>query len=124
MTDTQSITLADVPVSLHLGVPRAERERAQTVLITLRITRRDPPPFDASARLSDTIDYAPIIAFLRETLPARGPYVLVETIAEAVIAHAREVAGPAAQVAVTVKKPSVLGGAGEVRVELVREGER
>lgn len=124
VTDEQAITIADVPVTLRLGVPRAERETAQTVLVTLSITRPAPPPFGADARLSDTIDYAPIIAFLKDELPARGPFVLVETIAETVIAQARTLAGAHARIAVEVKKPSVLGGDGMVSVRLVRDGGR
>ncbi|MDX2233098.1 MAG: dihydroneopterin aldolase [Hyphomonadaceae bacterium] len=124
MIDELAIILTDIPVSLHLGVPRAERERPQTVLISLTMARRDPAPFGADARLGDTIDYARVIAFLKEGLPARGPFVLVETIAETVAAYARDLAGPDACVAVDVKKPSVLGKDGLVTVRLVREGAR
>jgi dihydroneopterin aldolase len=122
MTDEQAIILADVPVHLRLGVPRAEREKAQTVLVSLTIARRHPPPFGPEARLADTIDYAHIIRFLKEELPQRGPFVLVETIAETIATHARDVAGADARVTVEVKKPSVLGDKGVVSVRLVRMG--
>jgi FolB domain-containing protein len=122
MTDETSIHIADVPVSLRVGVPPAERETAQTVRVTLTITRADPAPFTAASGLPDTVDYAALIHFLRHTLPARGPFVLVETIAETVIAHARAVAGADTRVVVDIKKPSVLGAEGMVSVRLVREG--
>lgn len=120
MTDVLAIALTDVPVSLRLGVPRAERERPQTVLVSLTLTRTRPPPFDPEARLSETVDYATLIAFLKDGLPAKGPFVLVESIAEAVVAQVRALAGEATYVTVEVKKPSVLGGDGMVAVRLER----
>jgi dihydroneopterin aldolase len=122
MPDELAIFLTDVPVRLRLGVPRAERERDQIVLVSIAIARRSPPPYGVTARLQDTIDYAPLITFLKEELPTRGPFLLAETVAETVLAFTLNRAGADARVSVEVKKPSVLNGDGMASVKLARGG--
>lgn len=115
------IAVTDVPVELRLGVPAAERARAQQVTVTVRLTRPAPAPFAPADRIGRTLDYDRLIDFIREGLPAQGPFVLVEAVADAVAAHALALAGAGARVEVTVAKPSVLDAPAQVSITLVRE---
>jgi len=114
------LAVSDVPVDLRLGVPAAERARAQRVTVSLRLSRPAPTPFRPADRIGKTLDYDRLIAFIRD-LPARGPFVLVEAVAETVAAHALELGGDGARVEVTVAKPAVLEAPAQVTVTLIRE---
>lgn len=61
-----------------------------------------------------------LLGFVRTTLPARGPFVLIETVADVVASAALELSPRVAEVAVTVAKPTVLKGAGLISVGLTR----
>jgi len=124
MHDRQTIVLTDVPVTLCVGVPEAERAAQQTVLVSVALELFDPPKFAAADSLSDTIDYDAVIAFLREDLPARGGIRLIETIADLVADHALSLSPRIAFVDVAVKKPAVLAGQGLVSVGLRRHGDK
>lgn len=114
------IAVTDVPTEVRLGVPAAERARAQRVTVSVRLTRPAPAPFAPGDRIGRTLDYDDLIDFIREGLPASGAFVLVEAIAEAVAVHALARAGAGAHVEVRVAKPSVLEPPAEVSVTLVR----
>jgi 7,8-dihydroneopterin aldolase/epimerase/oxygenase len=118
--DALEIALIDVPIALHLGVSADERAQAQTILVSLTITREAPQRFVRNTALEDTLDYDRLIALLREDVPRLGPYLLIEAIAEDVAAGALALDGAARHVAVTVKKPSVLSGQGLVSATLRR----
>lgn len=122
-TDRQIISLIDVPVRLHLGVSAEERASPQIVRISVALTLYDPPQFTGHDRLDETIDYDSIIAFLRDDLPTREVR-LIETVADLAAEHALSLSVRIACVEVSVEKPSVLGGAGAVRVGLLRHGDR
>jgi FolB domain-containing protein len=120
MEDVLIIQLNDVPVTTHIGVPETERATPQTLLISLSFAIADPPSFARDSTLPDTIDYAALIAFLQAEIPARGPWVLVESVAESIIEYALSLSARVAWADVQVKKPSVLGSAGMTSVSLRR----
>lgn len=120
MQDVLIIELEDVPVVTHVGVPDGERASPQTLLISLSFAIAEPPNFDHGAALSDTIDYAAVIAFLQTGIPARAPWVLIESLAEAIVDHALSLSARVAWADVRVKKPSVLGARGMTSVSLRR----
>jgi FolB domain-containing protein len=123
MSGTLVIAVADVATELCLGVPQAERAKPQTVLISIRLTRPAAQRFASSSRIGATIDYDRLIGFIRETLPAQGPFLLVEAVADAVAEHALTLGGRSAEVEVTVKKPAVLAPPAMASVTLVRRSE-
>ncbi len=120
MHDRQTIALTDVPVTLRLGVPEAERARPQTVLVSVALDMFDPPAFPRADHLAGTIDYDAIISFLQVGLPAHGEIHLIETVADLVAQHTLALSHRIAWVDVSVKKPAVLAGAGLVSVSLRR----
>jgi FolB domain-containing protein len=122
MADTQTIALDDIPVTLSLGVPAAERDAPQTVLVSLALTM-GLRPSPSSDRLADTVDYAAIIAFLQADLPALGPFHLVETVAECVAAYVLALTSRIDDVTVSVKKPSVLAAPAIVSVSITRHAD-
>ncbi len=122
MSDLQTIALADVPVSIALGVTDPERRLAQGVLISVALKIRDPAA-PSTDRLSDTIDYDAIIGFLQVALPAEGALHLIETVADRVAAHALALSARIETVTVTVKKPSVLPAPAMVSVTLTRHAD-
>lgn len=124
MHDRQSIAIIDVPVSLHVGVPDAERAAPQTLLVSVSLELFDPPAFARDDRLSDTVDYDALIAFLRDELPAHGPIRLIETVADLTGQRALTLSPRIAFADVTVKKPGVLAGEGLVCVTLRRHADK
>lgn len=88
--------------------------------MSLRLTILNPPRFQDHDDLHDTLDYDALIGFIRSGLPARGPFVLIETVADVVVAAALELSPRVAEATVTVAKPAVLKGAGLVSVGLTR----
>lgn len=117
MSDTQTIALTDVPVTLALGVPDGERRKPQRVLISVTL-KIDNPLAATTDRLGDTIDYDAIIGFLQRTLPNEAPLHLIETVADRVATHALKLSARIETVTVTVKKPSVLPAPAMVSVTL------
>jgi dihydroneopterin aldolase len=123
MQDHLIISLDDVAVTLNVGVPQEERAVPQRVLISVTIAVQEPPTFKSDAALHDTIDYTSIIAFMQDGLPAQGPWVLIETIAEAVTSYGMGLLARVAWVEARVKKPSVLGAHGMTQVCLRRHAD-
>lgn len=118
MADAILISISDVAVTLSLGVTEGERRRPQEVLISAEIALIDTG-VARSDDLHDTIDYADVIAYLREQLPALPSVKLIESVAERVAQHVLE--HPlAAWVEVSVRKPSVPPTGAAVRVRRER----
>lgn len=109
-----------MPTHVCVGVSAAERQNPQELLVTVRLTILNPPRFQDHDDLVSTLDYDALIGFVRTTLPARGPFVLIETVADVVASAALELSPRVAEVAVTVAKPTVLKGAGLISVGLTR----
>ena len=122
MSDTQTIALSDVSVTLALGVTEAERRKPQRVLISVTL-RIDNPVAAATDRLGDTIDYDAIIGFLQRALPEEAPLHLSETVADRVATHVLKLSARIETVVVTVKKPSVLPAPAMVSVTLTRHAD-
>jgi dihydroneopterin aldolase len=116
-SDLMILRVEDAPCTLHLGVSEAERAQPQTVLISAAITVARGVGADD---LAATIDYDAIIGFLRTGLPARGPFKLIETVADRIAAHCLSLGDDVIEAEIAVKKPSVLAGAGMVSVLLRR----
>lgn len=112
MRERHAITLTDLPIELAVGVPEAERARPQRLLVSLRLELTAGPAFHERDALLETLDYAALIAFLREGLPALGPFQLIETVADRIAAHALAASALVESAEATVAKPSVLGEAG------------
>lgn len=123
MSGTLVITVADVATALNLGVPKSERTRPQTVLVSVRLSRPAAQRFAPQSRIGATIDYDHLIGFIRDALPAQGPFLLIEAVADAVAVHALTLAGRNAEVEVTVKKPAVIAPPALASVTLVRRSE-
>lgn len=119
MSDLQLIRIDDARAIVRVGVPDPERAAPQEVRISVTLALSAPPDFPAHDRLSDTIDYDRIIAFIRSDLDE--PAHLVETLADRVARHCLGLSARTAWVEVTVMKPSVLNGDGRVAVTLRRE---
>ena len=122
MSDTQTIALSDVPVTLALGVTEAERRKPQRVLISVTL-RIDKPVAATPDRLGDTIDYDAIIGFLQRVLPDEAPLHLIETVADRVATHVLKLSARIETVTVTVKKPSVLPAPAMTAVTLTRHAD-
>ena len=79
-----SIVVSQIELQAHVGVPHAERGRAQRLTVSLRME-----PVRGLAGLGDnidnTIDYAAICVAVRHEVEAR-PRRLIETVAEDVAA--------------------------------------
>lgn len=120
MADLQIIRVDDARALVQVGVPDSERAHSQEVRVSVALGLGSPPAFgDGHDRISATIDYADIIAFVREGLC--GPTQLIETLADRVAAYCLSLSARAHWVEVTVKKPSVLAGDGMVAVTIRRE---
>lgn len=119
MADAILISISDVAVTLSLGVTEGERRRPQEVLISATIGLRETAPF-RSDDIHDTIDYADLIAYLQEEMPALPSLRLIESVAERVAARVLEhpLAG---WVEVRVRKPSVLPAPAFAAVSVRRE---
>jgi 7,8-dihydroneopterin aldolase/epimerase/oxygenase len=119
VTGLHIIRIDDARAKVRVGVPDPERARPQEVHVSVALALADPPDYLAHDRLSATLDYDRIIAFIHKDMGA--PAHLIETLAERVAAHCLALDDRAAWVEVTVKKPSVLNGDGLVSVMLRRE---
>jgi dihydroneopterin aldolase len=99
------ILLNDVALTLHLGVPEAERAVPQTVYADVELE------FDTrAAGLADdftlTIDYAAVQRAMAQVAASR-PFALIESLAEEMAAAI--LAGfPAASVCIHIRKPAAL----------------
>ena len=113
MPPSATIHLTDLPARLRLGVSPGERAAPQDVCICFEIDLAHPPFAD---RIEDTLNYDDVIGFVRDGLDARGPFQLIETVAETCALHVVSLSGLVTKVRVTVKKPSVLAAPALVSV--------
>lgn len=121
MRDRQSIQLSDIAVTLRVGVTAEERANPQVLRLSLTIEHEPGAPYYEQDRLDATLDYAQIIAFLREDLPALGPFALIETVADRAAEFVLRLSSQVEAVEVRVAKPSVLAAhEGAVAVSLLR----
>ena len=74
-----TIFIADFRLEILIGVYEWERRVPQTVQLDLEIGL--PPREKRSDRIGDTIDYAKVVARLRESL-AQDHFLLIEALAE------------------------------------------
>lgn len=119
MSDLQVVRVSDVPVALRIGLSAAERETAQTVLVSVQVELAAPAPFALGDDLAGAVDYDDILRFLAHDLPTRTPVRLLETLADLIAAHALGLSPQIREATVEVKKPSVLksiGGMASVSV--------
>ncbi len=79
VTDSDTITVADLEVYYRVGVPDAERSRPQRLLVTVCM-RHDMTAAAADDDLERTIDYAAVSRRLR-TLGEGREWRLIETLA-------------------------------------------
>ena len=80
------ITIADLEVAYHLGVPDAERARPQRLLLTLELGL-DFTPAAATDDLAQTVDYFALVGRIKE-LGAGREWRLIEKLAADVAALA------------------------------------
>jgi dihydroneopterin aldolase len=113
-----TIIIRDLEVRYRIGVPAAEREHPQRLLISLEMTR-DFRPAAAADDLSLTIDYHAVALRLRDWGKGRS-WRLLETLATEIADLARGEFG-AQSVTVVIKK-FVLPDARYVAVKLQRPG--
>ena len=109
MNDT--ITIADLAVSYHVGVPDEERAQPQRLLLTIEMTR-DFSSATVSDDLRLTIDYYAVSQRLLDDLP------LIETLAVEIAEMIRADFKPAS-VSVEVKK-FIIAEARHVAVKVIR----
>src|SRR5438270_12883345 len=112
-----SIVIADFRCSTRIGVYDWEREVEQPVLINLEIALPSAQPC-ASDDLADALDYAKVVARLRELL-AQHPHHLLERLAEA-IAHLVLDEFHAPAVNVSLAKIAPLPGVKTIAIRLQR----
>ncbi len=122
MTDADRLTIsiADLPTRLHVGVSEAERTHKQVLVVSTALHLTAGPSFEGRDQLGETIDYDAIIGFVRDRLPQLGPAQLIETVADRVAAFAFTVSERIDAVDVWIVKPAVLGAEGAVSVSLSR----
>lgn len=116
---SDKIILSGVRLDVRLGVPEEERAEPQGVLVDVELSC-DTARAGRSDRFADTIDYARVRDVLA-AVAARRPYVLLESLAEA-MAGAVLAGFEVEQVRVLVKKPRALAHVGVdwAGVEIVR----
>ncbi len=112
------IFLEDVKVKTHLGVPEWERQLPQTIVLNIEIAYDFSRPCETDA-IEDTIDYAQVVARIRETLQ-QNSFRLVEALAEHVC---QLIIGEfkAEQVTLKVAKPNVLPDLAALGVKITRK---
>ena len=116
MSDALVIRVEDRPALAHVGVTEAERDKAQTLIVSVALHLSEPEEYDD--KIHSTIDYDRIIGFLRDEL---GEARLIETIAERIVTHCFTLSPRVIAAEATIKKPSVLKGEGIVSVSLRRQ---
>lgn len=111
------IFLQAIKVKTHLGVPEWERQLAQTIILDIEIGYDFAKACQSDA-IEDTIDYAAVVARIRETLSEQA-FRLVEALAE----HVCQIIlteFKAKQVKIKVAKPNVLPDLAALGVEITR----
>lgn len=119
MSDLHIIRIADAKALVKVGVPEPERATPQEVRISVSLALGAPPAYVDNDRIGATVDYDRILHFIRDDLGE--PAHLIETLADRVAGHCLSLSERALWVEVSVKKPSVLSGDGEVAVTIRRE---
>lgn len=119
-SDTLVIAVDEVPTRVCVGVSAEERARPQALVVSTALHLAAGPSFEGRDRLAETIDYDRLITFVKDGLPEAPPTLLIETVAERVVAFAFTLDEAVKAVDVRVAKPSVLGAEGLVSVRLHR----
>lgn len=114
------IYLQEVKVETRLGVPEWERLLPQTIVLDIELAMPHSRACQSDA-IEDTIDYAQIVARIRQTLAERD-FRLVEALAEHVCQLILEEFGTH-WVKVKVGKPGILPGVKQLGV-MIERGER
>ena len=110
------ITIKDLEVWFHVGVPDEERTKPQRLLITIEMTH-DLGPSGASDNLTDTIDYFAVCQAVRALGQARS-WKLIEALADDICMLVLDQFSPSV-VRVAVKK-FILPDTRWVSVEMIR----
>jgi len=110
------ITIKDLEVWFHVGVPDEERTKPQRLLITIEMTH-DLGPSGASGNLTDTIDYFAVCQAVRALGQARS-WKLIEALADDICMLVLDQFSPSV-VRVAVKK-FILPDTRWVSVEMIR----
>lgn len=116
-TGAVTVFIRDLRVETLIGVYAAERVATRTLVMDLDI-ELDACRAADSDDISDTVDYAVVVADVRAEL-ARKDYFLLERLAEFVAGRILARFG-ARRVAVRVAKPGVIEGVGAVGVSIER----
>lgn len=112
------IFLESVKVKTHLGVPEWERQLAQTIILDIEISY-DFSQACQSDDIEKTIDYAQVVARIRETLSTNS-FRLVEALAEHVCQLIIDEFNAQA-VTLKVAKPNVLPDLKALGVKVTRK---
>ena len=112
-----TVLIRDLSVQTVIGVPEDERRRPQSLLMDLDI-ELDANPAGKTDELVDTVDYAEVVADIRDCLAGKS-YFLLERLAEFVAGRILEKFG-AREVSVNVAKVGILQGVGRVGVKIRR----
>ena len=110
------ITIEDLEVRFHVGVPDEERAESQRLLITIRMTH-DLGPSGANDNLAETVDYHAVSQAVKALGKARR-WKLIEALADDICELVLEQFRPSA-VRVEIKK-YILPDARWVSVEMTR----
>jgi dihydroneopterin aldolase len=112
-----TIFVRDCSVRTVIGVPELERRQPQTLSMDLDI-ELEVNGAARSDHIADTVDYAAVIAEIRECLAAKS-YFLLERLAEFIAARILDEFG-ARRVTVQVAKVGILEDVGKVGVKITR----
>jgi dihydroneopterin aldolase len=114
---SSTIFIHDLRVTTRIGVYAWEQHVAQALRLDVEIGAPSAKPF-ASGRIEDALDYAAVVARLREYAGSH-PHTLLERFAEGIAELLRaEFAAP--WVRVRVAKLGALPGVKEIGVEILR----
>ena len=112
------IFLEAVKVKTHLGVPEWERQLPQTIVLDIEIAYDFSQACQSDA-IDDTIDYAQVVARIRETLQEHR-FRLVEALADHVCQLILKEFN-AKEVTLKVAKPNVLPDLAALGVKITRK---
>ena len=111
------VALKDLDIEMSVGLKAWERERRQTLRVSVEMwAPLAPGPF---ARLEQCIDYDRVHAHITSTWPARSHTELLETLADELLTFVFEDAQIAAA-RVTLEKPEVYPGTATPAVTFFR----
>lgn len=113
-----TIFLEQVKVKTHLGVPKWERLKAQTVILDIEIGY-DLSKACKSDDVADTIDYGAVVHRIRETL-TENSFQLVETLGEHICQLILQ-EFKALTVSITVSKPAILPNLKALGIRITRK---